>query len=110
MSKVNSGFHSGESCFYASNSMKQCNQSQMQTVIDNYVSCTRVGPKGMQFLNSCTPDHQPPLLLTLTPEMMGDEENKVAVSEAGVINFCTQLDLDKVSQVCSPNYTPLPLN
>ncbi|XP_073145971.1 uncharacterized protein [Henckelia pumila] len=59
----------------------------------------RVGPKGMQFLNSCTPDYQPPLLLTLTPEMMGNEENKVEVSEAGSINCCTDLDLDKFSQV-----------
>ncbi|XP_073040395.1 uncharacterized protein [Primulina eburnea] len=59
----------------------------------------RVGPKGMQFLNSCTPDYQPPLLLTLTPEMMGDEENKIAVSDAGFIDFCTELDLDKFSQV-----------
>ncbi|XP_073274069.1 uncharacterized protein [Primulina huaijiensis] len=70
----------------------------IETFRDVYKT-VRVGPKGMQFLNSCTPDYQPPLLLTLTPEMMGDEENKIAVSDAGVINFCTQLDLDKFSQV-----------
>lgn len=70
----------------------------IETFKDVYKT-VRVGTKGMQFLNSCTPDYQPPLLLTSTPEMMGDEENKVAVSEAGVIDFCTQLDLDKFSQV-----------
>ncbi|KZV18306.1 Werner syndrome ATP-dependent helicase-like [Dorcoceras hygrometricum] len=70
----------------------------IETFRDVYKT-VRVGPKGMQFLNSCTPDYQPPLLLTLTTEMMGDEENKVAVSEAGVINFGTQLGLHKFSQV-----------
>ena len=38
--------------------------------------CTRVGTKGNQFLTSCNPDYQPPLYITLTPELAGEDAIK----------------------------------
>ncbi|KAL0370906.1 UNVERIFIED_CONTAM: hypothetical protein Sangu_0408700 [Sesamum angustifolium] len=60
-------------------------------------SCARVGPKGMQFLNSCNPDHQPPLYLTLTPELAGNDTSKDTAGEA-VVNGFPQLEFDGLSQ------------
>lgn len=38
----------------------------------------------MDFLNSCTPDHQPPLYLPSPTEMVGDMKGTDIVGEAGV--------------------------
>ncbi|KAK6163912.1 hypothetical protein DH2020_000776 [Rehmannia glutinosa] len=51
----------------------------------------------MQFLNSCNPDYQPPLYLTLTPELVGDNTSKDAVGD-GVVNGLAQLEFDGLSQ------------
>lgn len=50
----------------------------------------------MQFLNSCNPDYQPPLYLTLTPELVCDNTSKDATGD-GVVN--AQLEFDGLSQV-----------
>ncbi|KAK1353141.1 hypothetical protein POM88_052979 [Heracleum sosnowskyi] len=41
-----------------------------------------VSPDGMHFLSSCTPDHQPPLLLPV-----GEEEHKNAIGDGGDLNM-----------------------
>ena len=38
-------------------------------------SWTSVSSKGEQFLASSRPDYQPPLVLTLTADMLGEEDN-----------------------------------
>ncbi|XP_074334088.1 uncharacterized protein LOC141671684 isoform X1 [Apium graveolens] len=43
---------------------------------------TSVSPNGMHFLTSCTPDHQPPLLLPV-----GEEEHKNAMGDGGDFNM-----------------------
>ncbi|KAK1353139.1 hypothetical protein POM88_052977 [Heracleum sosnowskyi] len=43
---------------------------------------TSVSPDGMHFLSSCTPDHQPPLLLPV-----GEEEHKNAIGDGGDLNM-----------------------
>ncbi|XP_011080608.1 uncharacterized protein LOC105163818 [Sesamum indicum] len=68
----------------------------VETFRDIYKT-VRVGPRGMQFLNSCNPDHQPPLYLTLTPELAVDDTNKGTVGE-GVVNGFAQLEFDGLSQ------------
>ncbi|KAL9320181.1 hypothetical protein ACSQ67_012020 [Phaseolus vulgaris] len=45
-----------------------------ETVSDVYRTIS-VSSKGEQFLASSTPDYQPPLILTLTAEMLGEEDN-----------------------------------
>ncbi|RDX94035.1 hypothetical protein CR513_23629, partial [Mucuna pruriens] len=45
-----------------------------ETVSDMYRTIS-VSSKGEQFLASSTPDYQPPLVLTLTAEMLGEEDN-----------------------------------
>ncbi|KAI3450175.1 hypothetical protein Pfo_006840 [Paulownia fortunei] len=68
----------------------------VETFRDIYKT-VRVGPKGMQFLNSCNPDYQPPLYLTLTPELAGDGTSKDAVGD-GVVNGLAQLEFNGLSQ------------
>ncbi|KAL0419366.1 UNVERIFIED_CONTAM: Werner syndrome ATP-dependent helicase [Sesamum radiatum] len=68
----------------------------VETFRDIYKT-VRVGPKGMQFLNSCNPDHQPPLYLTLTPELAGNDTSKDTAGEA-VVNGFAQLEFDGLSQ------------
>ncbi|XP_022859213.1 uncharacterized protein LOC111379993 [Olea europaea var. sylvestris] len=55
----------------------------IETFRDVYKT-VRVGPKGVDFLNSCTPDHQPPLYLPSPTEMVGDMKGTDIVGEAGV--------------------------
>ncbi|KAL6516416.1 hypothetical protein OROGR_019721 [Orobanche gracilis] len=64
----------------------------VETFRDIYKT-VRVGPNGLQFLNSCNPDYQPPLYLTLTPELEGDNTSKDAV-----VNGSTQLEIDGLTQ------------
>ncbi|GER31514.1 ATP-dependent DNA helicase recQ [Striga asiatica] len=64
---------------------------QAKTELDICSLCTRVGPKGMEFLNSCSPDYQPPLYLILTPELEIDNKSKVAVGY-GVVNGLSQVE------------------
>ncbi|XP_047938847.1 ATP-dependent DNA helicase RecQ-like isoform X1 [Salvia hispanica] len=47
----------------------------VETFKDIYKSI-RVGTKGNQFLTSCNPDYQPPLYITLTPELAGEDAIK----------------------------------
>lgn len=51
----------------------------------------------MEFLNSCSPDNQPPLYLPLTPDMVGND----ADGEAGLVNGLSQHESDGLSQVCT---------
>ncbi|XP_051141552.1 uncharacterized protein LOC127258666 isoform X2 [Andrographis paniculata] len=67
----------------------------LETFQDVYKT-VRLGPKGVQFLNSCSPDHMPPLYLTLTPELVGDNTTKDAVDEAG--GSLTQLQVAGLSK------------
>ncbi|KAL2470842.1 ATP-dependent DNA helicase Q-like 4A [Abeliophyllum distichum] len=54
----------------------------VETFRDMYKT-VRVGPKGVDFLNSCSPDHQPPLYLPSTSEMVGDKKGTDVVGDAG---------------------------
>lgn len=52
----------------------------------------------MDYLKSCSPDQMPPIYLTLTPELVGDETVKEAVGDAGVYNLIQpEVGLSKVS-------------
>ncbi|GFP97356.1 werner syndrome ATP-dependent helicase [Phtheirospermum japonicum] len=68
----------------------------IETFKDIYKT-VRVGPKGMQFLNSCTPDYQPPLYLILAPELEGDNTSNDAAG-SGIANGLSQLEFDGLSQ------------
>ncbi|XP_057789662.1 uncharacterized protein LOC131006526 isoform X2 [Salvia miltiorrhiza] len=68
----------------------------VETFKDIYKT-VRVGPKGIQFLNSCNPDYQPPLYITLTPELAGDDAVRVATGN-GIVDNLGQ-DSDGLSQV-----------
>ncbi|XP_062081678.1 uncharacterized protein LOC133788273 isoform X2 [Humulus lupulus] len=67
-----------------------------ETVTDVFKTI-RVSPKGEQFLSSATPDNQPPLVLSLTSEMMDDEENK-SVSGDGEIKSLATLESEGFSE------------
>ncbi|CAI9770713.1 unnamed protein product [Fraxinus pennsylvanica] len=56
-----------------------------------------VGPKGVDFLNSCSPDHQPPLYLPSPSEIIGDVKVTDVVGEAGVDGL-TPLKFEWLSQ------------
>ncbi|KAL8531340.1 hypothetical protein ACS0TY_008097 [Phlomoides rotata] len=68
-------------------------QDYLVETFNDIYKTVRVGPKGIQFLNSCNPDYQPPLNLTLTPEL-ADED---AVND-GVAKRLTQLEFNGLSQ------------
>ncbi|KAH6765361.1 hypothetical protein C2S52_000187 [Perilla frutescens var. hirtella] len=68
----------------------------VETFNDKYKT-VRVGPKGIQFLNSCNPDYQPPLYLILTPELAGDDASRDATGD-GIVNKLGQLEFDGLSQ------------
>ncbi|PON69537.1 DNA helicase, ATP-dependent [Parasponia andersonii] len=61
-----------------------------ETVSDVYKFIS-VSPQGEQFLSSATPDYQPPLILSVTSEMMDDEENK-SVGDVGEIKSMAILE------------------
>ncbi|KAL7113757.1 hypothetical protein ACP275_04G079200 [Erythranthe tilingii] len=81
------------------------NDYLVETFKDLYKTL-RVGPKGMQFLNSCNPDYQPPLYLTLTPELLRDDTSKDAVGN-GVVNSLAQSEFDRLSQADDQLYKML---
>lgn len=66
-----------------------------------YNSCISVSEKGLQFLRSSSPDHQPPLFLPETPEMDLDEKNIDAPSEMGEIDGLASKEFEGFSQVCA---------
>ncbi|PIN07968.1 DNA helicase [Handroanthus impetiginosus] len=68
----------------------------VETFKDIYKT-VRVGPKGMQFLNSCSPEYQPPLYLTLTPELAADDTSKDAVGD-GAVSSLGQFEFGGLSQ------------
>ncbi|KAM6578500.1 hypothetical protein CsatB_030337 [Cannabis sativa] len=59
-----------------------------ETVTDVFKTI-RVSPKGEQFLSSATPDYQPPLVLSVTSEMMDDEENKSVAGNGEIKSLAT---------------------
>lgn len=42
-----------------------------------------VSVEGAKFLRSCRPDHQPPLLLPITSELGGGNEDKISTDTPG---------------------------
>ncbi|KAK4274954.1 hypothetical protein QN277_018107 [Acacia crassicarpa] len=53
----------------------------LKETVDDVYRTVSVSPKGMQFLASSTPDYQPPIVLTVTAEMLDEEENRSAPEE-----------------------------
>ncbi|KAL7152126.1 hypothetical protein ABFS83_04G076400 [Erythranthe nasuta] len=81
------------------------NDYLVETFKDLYKTL-RVGPKGMQFLNSCNPDYQPPLYLTLTPELLRDDTSKDAVGN-GAVSSLAQPEFLRLSQADDQLYKML---
>ncbi|CAA0806578.1 Mediator of RNA polymerase II transcription subunit 34, partial [Striga hermonthica] len=73
-------------------------QDYLTETFKDIYKTVRVGPKGMKFLNSCSPDYQPPLYLILTPDLEIDNTSKDAVGY-GVVNGLPQAESDGLSQV-----------
>lgn len=61
--------------------------------------CPSVSRKGEQFLSSAGPDHQPPLVLPVTSEMVDDEDNKSTSGEVGEIKGLSTLECEGFSEV-----------
>ncbi|XP_009379064.2 ATP-dependent DNA helicase RecQ-like [Pyrus x bretschneideri] len=68
-----------------------------ETVKDIYRTVS-LSPKAYQFLSSAGPDHQPPLFLPLTSEMVNDEDNKHASGEVGEIKSLATLECEGFSE------------
>ncbi|XP_060216950.1 uncharacterized protein LOC132644378 isoform X2 [Lycium barbarum] len=66
-----------------------------------------VSEKGLNFLRSSSPDHQPPLFLPETPEMDLDEKNRDAPSEASEIDGLASKEFEEVSQAEAQLYKML---
>ncbi|CAL8160271.1 unnamed protein product [Prunus armeniaca] len=69
----------------------------METVNDIYRTVS-VSPKGYQFLSSAGPDHQAPLVLPVTSEMVDDEDNKHASGEVGEIKSFATVECEGFSE------------
>ncbi|CAH1417998.1 unnamed protein product [Lactuca virosa] len=54
----------------------------VETVKDTYRTVS-VSMEGAKFLRSCRPDHQPPLLLPITSELGGGNEDKISTDTPG---------------------------
>ncbi|XP_052181921.1 uncharacterized protein LOC127794709 isoform X2 [Diospyros lotus] len=68
-----------------------------ETVKDVY-NFVCVSPKGLQFLSSSKPDHQPALVLPVTSEMSSKDENRNRVGAVGVFNGFTPLEYEGLSE------------
>ncbi|PRQ34890.1 putative DNA helicase [Rosa chinensis] len=68
-----------------------------ETVSDIYRTVS-VSLKGEQFLSSAGPDHQPPLVLPVTSEMVDDEDNKSTSGEVGEIKSLSTLECEGFSE------------
>lgn len=68
-----------------------------ESVKDVYVTIS-VSPKGVQFLSSCMPDHQPPLLLPVIDDFVGEAEHKNTMGEAGEVNGMAPLKSEGLSE------------
>lgn len=68
-------------------------------MIEFFFSCISVSPKGYQFLSSAGPDHQAPLILPVTSEMVDDEDNKHASGEVGEIKSLATVECEGFSEV-----------
>ncbi|CAK9180223.1 unnamed protein product [Ilex paraguariensis] len=66
-----------------------------------------VSSKGLQFLSSCRPDHQPPLILRMTGEMVDHEEQKNRPSEVSEFNGLAPLQYEGLSQAEAELYKML---
>ncbi|GLT80696.1 hypothetical protein SLA2020_521210 [Shorea laevis] len=69
----------------------------METNKDVYRTI-RISPKGEQFLNSAKSDHQPPLVLPLTSEMVDDEEQQSKTRNIGEFNSSSTLQQEGFSE------------
>ncbi|XP_049406829.1 uncharacterized protein LOC125870435 [Solanum stenotomum] len=69
----------------------------VETFKDMYKTVS-VSEKGLQFLRSSNPDHQPPLFLPETPEMDLDEKNIDTPSETSEINGLAFKEFEGFSQ------------
>ncbi|KAK7290316.1 hypothetical protein RIF29_04638 [Crotalaria pallida] len=57
----------------------------LKETVSDYYRFISVNQKGEKFLASCTPDYQPPLVLSLTAEMLGEEESKITQEEYKIL-------------------------
>ncbi|XP_059626343.1 uncharacterized protein LOC132269235 [Cornus florida] len=78
----------------------------IETVKDIYRTVS-VSAKGRQFLSSSTPDHQPPLLLPVTSEMVSDEENRNTLGNVGEFNGLNSMEYEGLSQAETQLYNYL---
>ncbi|EXB57581.1 Werner syndrome ATP-dependent helicase-like protein [Morus notabilis] len=69
-----------------------------ETVSDVYKTIS-VSPKGEQFLSSATPNYQPPLVLSVTSEMLDDEVNSSVGGDVGEIKGVATLESEGFSEV-----------
>ncbi|PHT73210.1 hypothetical protein T459_23995 [Capsicum annuum] len=77
-----------------------------ETFKDMYKTVS-ISEMGLQFLRSSSPDHQPPLFLTETPEMDLDEKNKDTPSETSEIDGLTSKEFEGFSQAETQLYKML---
>ncbi|MCD9640194.1 ATP-dependent DNA helicase sgs1 [Datura stramonium] len=78
----------------------------IETFKDVYKTVS-VSEKGLQFLRSSSPDHQPPLFLPETPEMDLDEKNGDTPSETSEINGLASKEFEEFSQAETQLYKML---
>ncbi|GMN23224.1 hypothetical protein TIFTF001_000034 [Ficus carica] len=77
-----------------------------ETVSDKYRTIS-VSPKGEQFLSSATPDYQPPLVLSVTSEMLDDEENSSIPGDVAEIKGVATLESEGFSETEAKLYRML---
>ncbi|KAA8550481.1 hypothetical protein F0562_002165 [Nyssa sinensis] len=68
----------------------------IETVKEVYRTVS-VSPKGVQFLSSSRPDHQPPLVLPVTSEMVSDEHRNTS-GKVGEFNGLASMECEGLSQ------------
>ncbi|XP_019166938.1 PREDICTED: uncharacterized protein LOC109162707 [Ipomoea nil] len=74
---------------------------------DDVYRFVRVSPKGLQFLNSCNPDYQPPLFLPMTSEMVVDEGSGDTSTETRGNNGLASTEFEGLSQAETQLYKML---
>ncbi|CAN4128357.1 unnamed protein product [Withania somnifera] len=78
----------------------------VETFKDMYKTVS-VSGKGLQFLRSCSPDHQPPLFLPETPEMDLDEKTGDTPSETSELDGLASKEFEGFSQAETQLYKML---
>lgn len=78
-------------------------------IIDDFFSyflcAISVSPTGMNFLRTSTSEHQPPLVLPITSEMVDEEEHRDAHGRVdGDLQNLASLECEGLSEVKTLNY------